>query len=186
MTFLKGKISLASAESKCYILFQLGKKRRKRKPEMSETKDQSQTIDAQQALDSIQKMEKSAYRRATPPSWFGIAIALLTGSLVTLAVADMRQLQVFIILGIGMVISYQSQKSGVSIKTFPVKLLVIALILLVPLYFGMIIIGQLIIPSVGQTLAAVFAGIIFATVVFSLSLVERRIYLSKAASGQSK
>ena len=33
----------------------------------------------------------------------------------------------------------------------------------------------------GQTLAAVFAGIIFATVVFSLSLVECRIYLRKSA-----
>ena len=105
---------------------------------MSETKDQSQTIDAQQALDSIQKMENAAYRRATPPSWFVISIALLTGTLVTLAVADMRQLQVLIILGIGMVITYQSQKSEVSIKAFPMKLLIIALILLVPLYLGMI------------------------------------------------
>lgn len=153
---------------------------------MSESKDKTQTVEAQQALDSIQEMENAAYRQATPPSWFLIAISVLTGSLVTLAVADMRQLQVLIILGIGMVISYQSQKSGVSIKTFPVKILIIALILLLPLYFGMIIIGQLIMPAVGQTLAALFAGIVFSIVVYSLSLIERRMYLRKTASEQSK
>ena len=153
---------------------------------MSESKNQTQTVDAQQALDSIEQMEKAAYRRATPPSWFGLAIALLAGSLVTLAIADMRQLQVLIILGIGLVISYQSQKSDVSMKTFPVKLLVIALILLLPLYFGMIIVGQLVTPEIGQTLAAMFGGIIFATVVYLLSVIERRIYLSKSASKMSK
>ena len=153
---------------------------------MSDTKNQTQTEDAQQALNSIQQMEKAAYHRATPPSWFGITIALLTGSLVTLAVADMRQLQVLIILCIGWVISYQSQKSGVSIKTFPIKTLLITLILLVPLYFAMIIIGQLILPAVGQVLAAMFAGIIFASVVYSLSVVERRIYLHKTPSMKSK
>ena len=153
---------------------------------MSELKDQTQTVDAQQALDSIQQMEKAAYRLATPPSWFGVTLALLTGSLVTFAVADMRQLQVLSILGIGIVIAYQSQKSGVSLNTFPVKLVVIAMILLVPLYFGMIIIGQLMTTALGQTLAAMFAGIIFSTVFYSLSLIERRLHLNKTASEKSK
>ena len=153
---------------------------------MSVLNEQSQTVNAQQSLDSIQEMENAAYRRATPPSWFVISIALLTGGLVTLAVADMREIQVLLILGIGMMISYQSQKTGVSLKTFPVKLMIIAVILLVPLYFGMIIIGQLIIPTVGQTLASTIAGLIFSIVVYSLSLIERRIYLRKTTSVKSK
>ena len=153
---------------------------------MSEHLNQAQTEDAQQALDSIEQMEKAAYRRASPPSWFGIAIAALTGSLVTLAVADMRQFQVLIILGIGLTISYQGQKSGVSIKTYPLKLFVIAIMLLLPLYFGMIILGQLLVPALDQTLAAILAGMIFAVVVYSLSVVERRLYLSKTASEKPK
>lgn len=153
---------------------------------MSESTNQTQTEEAQRALSSIQQMKKAAYRRATPPSWFGIAIAALTGSLVALAVADMRQFQIFIILAIGITISYQSKKSGVSIKTFPLKLLVIAMAILLPLYFGMIIIGQLLVPAIDQTLAAIFAGTVFAIAVYTLSVIERRLYLSKTASEKSK
>jgi hypothetical protein len=159
---------------------------KKRKYTMSPSTEHAQTDEAQQALDLIVEMETAAYRRATPPSWFVVSIALLTGGLVTLAVVDMRHLQVLLILGIGMMISYQSQKMGVSLKTFPMKLMIIAVMLLAPLYFGIIIIGQLFIPTVGLTIASTSAGLIFSIVVYLLSLVERRLYLRKTDSVKSK
>ena len=49
--------------------------------------------DARQALESIQEMAQSARKRAQPPKWFGIVVALLAGSMVALAVADLRKWQ---------------------------------------------------------------------------------------------
>ena len=66
------------------------------------------------------------------------------------------------------------------------KLMIIAVMLLAPLYFGIIIIGQLFIPTVGLTIASTSAGLIFSIVVYLLSLVERRLYLRKTDSVKSK
>ena len=75
---------------------------------MTDKQDHTQSSEAQQALDSIQKMEQAALRRVIPPRWFGATIALLTGSLVTLSAANLREYHVFIILAMALVISYQS------------------------------------------------------------------------------
>ncbi len=152
---------------------------------MTNEKHGAASSEAHKALDTIKQMKRSAMRRATPPRWFGVAIALLMGTLVTLAVADMRQLQVLVILGIGLVIVYQSQKSGVALKTLPIKLVVITLIRLLPMYYGTIVVGQLMTPVLGQTLAAIFGGGVFAIAVYLLSLIERRLHLSKSAAGKS-
>ena len=77
---------------------------------MTNEKHGAASSEAHKALDTIQQMKRAAMRRAIPPRWFGALIALLAGSLVSLAAADLRQYTVFIILLMVFVISYQSQK----------------------------------------------------------------------------
>ncbi len=143
---------------------------------MTNEKHSVDSSEARKALDTIQQMERTAMRRATPPRWFGALIALLAGSLVSLSAADLRQYTVFIILSIVLAISYQRQKTGVSAKTFPVKTAILGLIILVPLFFLLIIAAQLLQESLGHVLASLLCGGIFSVIVYLLSLVERRWY----------
>ena len=143
---------------------------------MTNEKHSAASSEAHKALDTIQQMKRSAMRRATPPRWFGALIALLAGSLVSLSAADLRQYTVFIILLMVFVISYQSQKTGVSAKTFPVKTAVVGLIILVPLFFLLIIAAQLLQEILGHVSASLLCGGIFSVIVYFLSLFERRWY----------
>jgi hypothetical protein len=143
---------------------------------MTNEKHSAASSEAHKALDTIQQMKRAAMRRATPPRWFGALIALLAGSLVSLSAADLRQYTVFIILLMVFVISYQSQKTGVSAKTFPVKTAILGLIILVPLFFLLIIAAQLLQESLGHVSASLLCGGIFSVIVYLLSLVERRWY----------
>ena len=143
---------------------------------MTNEKHSAASSEAHKALDTIKQMKRAAMRRATPPRWFGALIALLAGSLVSLSAADLRQYTVFIILLMVFVISYQSQKTGVSAKTFPVKTAVVGLIILVPLFFLLIIAAQLLQKSLGHVSASLLCGGIFSVIVYLLSLFERRWY----------
>ena len=143
---------------------------------MTNKKHSVDSSEARKALDTIEQMERTAMRIATPPRWFGALIALLAGSLVSLSASDLRQYTVFIILLMVLVISYQRQKTGVSAKTFPVKTAVLGLIILVPLFFLLIIAVQLLQESLGNVLASLLCGGIFSVIVYLLSLVERRWY----------
>jgi hypothetical protein len=143
---------------------------------MTNEKHSAASSEAHKALDTIQQMKRAAMRRATPPRWFGALIALLAGSLVSLSAADLRQYTVFIILLMVFVISYQSQKTGVSAKTFPVKTAVVGLIILVPLFFLLIIAAQLLQEILGHVSASLLCGGIFSVIVYFLSLFERRWY----------
>ena len=143
---------------------------------MTNEKHGAASSEAHKALDTIQQMKRAAMRRATPPRWFGALIALLAGSLVSLSAADLRQYTVFIILLMVFVISYQSQKTGVSAKTFPVKTAVVGLIILVPLFFLLIIAAQLLREILGHVSASLLCGGIFSVIVYFLSLFERRWY----------
>jgi hypothetical protein len=143
---------------------------------MTNEKHSAASSEAHKALDTIQQMKRAAMRRATPPRWFGALIALLAGSLVSLSAADLRQYTVFIILLMVFVISYQSQKTGVSAKTFPAKTAVVGLIILVPLFFLLIIAAQLLQESLGHVSASLLCGGIFSVIVYLLSLFERRWY----------
>ena len=152
------------------------------KQDMTNNNQQSQ---AKEALDTVQQMKRAAYLKAMPPVWFGVTIALLSGLLVTLSALDLRQYHALVILLLGIVISYQVQKVGVAIKKFPAKHIVYALIILLPLFFGLIIIAQLLRSSLGYNEAAILAGALFAAIVYGLSIVERRWYDSKTDSEQN-
>ncbi len=138
--------------------------------------------DAREALDSIQAMEKAALWRAIPPQWFGAVIALLAGALVALSAADHREYHVHIILLISAVLVYQSQKTGVSVREFPIRVAGIAIIVLTPLFFGLIIAAQTFSQAIGTVAAPLAAGLVLAIAVYLLSTFERRWLIARIES----
>ena len=143
---------------------------------MTNEKNSVDSNEARKALDTIETIERKAMRRVAPPHWFEVLIALLAGSLVSLPAADLRQYIVFIILSMVLVISYQRQKTGASANIFPIKTMVIGLIILVPLFFLLIITAQLLQESLGYVSASLLCGGIFSVIVYLLSLFERCWY----------
>lgn len=150
---------------------------------MAEIAEQADDDDAREALDSIQAMGKAALLRAIPPRWFGASMALLAGALVGLSAAGHREYHVYVILLMSAVIVYRSQKTGVSVRQFPTRVAVIAVIVLTPLFFGLIVAAQMSSEAIGSVGAPLAAGIVLAIAVYLLSLFERRWYLARIESG---
>jgi len=139
-------------------------------------KEQIKKSEAKAALDSIEKIKNSSLKRALPPRWYNTVLAVLAGSLVFLAVVNLREYQVLIILLMGIVITYQVQSSGISTKPVPIKYIVMTFIFLVPLYFLLVIAGQYLTPKLGELLGALLAGTLLATFVYLLGMAERKKY----------
>ncbi len=146
---------------------------------MTNKQDRPDPSEAKGALDSIQAMEHAALRRAMPPRWFGAIIALLAGALVALSVADLREYHVYIILFMAVVIVYQTQKKRVSVRQFPSKLGGIALTILLPLFFLLIVVAQAYTDIIGSVWAPLGAGVVLAITLYTISIFERRWYLAK-------
>lgn len=140
---------------------------------------------AQEALNSIQHMKQAAHRRSAPPLLFGAIIAALAGSLVTFAVADTRELQILSIAMIAVVIVSQVRKNKVKAGQSPIRLTVLGLVVLIPLYFVMIVVGQLLSQYLGVLGAGFMAGAIFASVVFILNYFENKWHLNKGKQGEN-
>jgi hypothetical protein len=146
---------------------------------MTNEKDRPKTGEMQDALDSIHEMKRAALWRAIPSHWFGATIALLAGVLVALSVADLREYHVFIIIFMSIVMVYQAQKTGVSARHFPSKLAGIAIGILIPLFFLIIIFAQMYSDILGPVGAPLLAGVVLATSVYVLSIFERRWHLKR-------
>ena len=146
---------------------------------MINEKDRTDPSEVRGALDSIQEMERAALWRAIPPRWFAATVSLLAGALVTLSAADLREYHVFIILLLALVMLYQAQKTGVSVREFPPKLAFIAVIILVPLFFLLVVVAQALRDMFGFAWAPLSAGVVLATTVYILSIFERRWYFTK-------
>jgi hypothetical protein len=149
---------------------------------MTGHKDRNEPGDVQGALDSIQEMKRAALWRAMPPRWFGAIIALLAGALVALSVAGLREYHVYIIILMAFVLLYQSQKTGVSVRQFPSKLTGIALIILIPLFFLLIVVAQTLSDRLGYVWASLSAGVVLAIAVYTLSVFERRRHLTRVGA----
>ena len=149
---------------------------------MTDHKDRNEPVDVQGALDSIQEMKQAALWRAMPPRWFGAIIALLAGALVALSVAGLREYHVYIIILMALVLLYQSKKTGVSVRQLPSKLTGIALIILIPLFFLLIVVAQTLSDKLGYVWASLSAGLVLAIAVYTLSVFERRRHLNRVGA----
>ena len=149
---------------------------------MTDNKDRNEPGNVQGALDSIQEMKRAALWRAMPPRRFGAIIALLAGALVALSVAGLREYHVYIIILIALVLLYQSKKPGVSVRQLPSKLTGIALIILIPLFFLLIVAAQTLSDRLGYVWASLSAGLVLAIAVYTLSVFERRRHLNRVGA----
>lgn len=150
---------------------------------MPDRAQQDAADDAREALDSIQAMEKAALWRAIPPRWFGVSMALFAGALVALSAADHREYHVYVILLMAAAMAYRSQKTGVSLRQVPTKVVGMAVLFLAPLFFGLIVAAQTFSETLGTVGAPLAAGIVLAIAVYSLSLIERHWYLARIGPG---
>ena len=153
---------------------------------MPEISEQDAADDANEALASIQAMEKAALCRAIPSRWFGASIAVLAGALVALSAADRREYHVFVILLLSAVMVYRSRKTGVSVRQFPTRVAGIALFVLTPLFFGLIVAAQKFSEAIGTVGASLAAGIALASAVYLLSMFERRWHITRVGSGNGE
>lgn len=150
---------------------------------MPEIVKQDDVNAAREALDSIQAMEKAALGRAIPPRWFGAGMALFAGALVVLSAAGLREYHVYVILLMSAALVYQSRNTCVSVRQFPIRVAGLALVVLVPLFFGLVIAAQAFSETLGTAWAPLAAGIVLAIAVYSLSIFERRWYIARIGSG---
>ena len=153
---------------------------------MPERAEQHAADDAREALDSIQAMEKAALSRGIPPQWFGASMALLAGALVALSAGDHREYHVYVILLMSAVLVHRSLKTGVSLRQSPTRLVGIAIIVLTPLFFGLIVAAQMSSDAIGTVGAPLAAGIVFAIAVYTLSIFERRWHIARIGSGNGE
>ena len=146
---------------------------------MAENEVRIETSAVRESLDSIEGMERAAVKRVIPPLWFGASIALLAGALVALSVAGLREYQVYIVLLMVFVLVWKAQNTGVSARQFPSKLTAVALSIVIPLFFLLVVGGQALTGFLGSVWAPLSAGGILAMTVFALSLFERRWHLTR-------
>ncbi|MDH5232900.1 MAG: hypothetical protein OEY38_22830 [Gammaproteobacteria bacterium] len=87
---------------------------------MKSKNDQIEVNETRKAFDAIQQARSIGIQRAVPPIWFGLTIALLTGSIFILAGFDVSRIYmapVFILMVI--IVIHQTKKSGVIAKLYP-------------------------------------------------------------------
>ena len=148
------------------------------------SKDESnETAQAREALDSIKSMERKALWHAIPPRWFGVALSVLAGAMVALSVADLRSYHVIVIVMMTAVLAYQSQTAGVSIRRVPPKMAGLALGILVPMFFLLIVAAQMFGDALGSVGAPLLAGLILAAIVYALSVHERMGLIAQIDAG---
>lgn len=148
------------------------------------SKDESnETAQAREALDSIKSMERKALWHAIPPRWFGVALSVLAGTMVALSVADLRSYHIIVIVMMTAVLVYQSQTTGVSLKSVPPKMLGLALIILVPMFFLLIVATQMFGDTLGPVGAPLLAGLVLAVSVYALSVHERMGLIARIDAG---
>lgn len=141
---------------------------------MKNDKEQIGRSEAIDALNLIETMRGASLKRALSPRWYSATLAILAGTVVFLAAANLREYQVLVILMIGLVIIYQVQKSGVATKAVPIKHVIVTIVLLLPLYFLLVFTGQYLMPVLGELLAPLLAGALLAIFVYILSMIERQ------------
>ena len=109
-------------------------------------------------------------------------MALSAGALVALSAAEHREHHVYIILLMSVVLAHRSWKAGVSARQFPFRVVGIAFIVLIPLFFGLIVAAQMLAEAIGTVGAPLAAGIVFASAVYSVSIMERHWYIARIRS----
>ncbi len=149
--------------------------------------DQTGANEAQVVLDSIQEMENASLRRAVPPHWLGITVAVLTGVLFALAgmgIARIIMAPIFLLMIL--IIVYQTYKSGVLARPSPSYLLLIgALVATIAVCVPILLLVQRFRDTLGAWVPLSFA-IAIAIAGYFAFLLERRMYFKRIGAEKIK
>ena len=142
--------------------------------------------EARDALDSVETLQRSGFRRAVKPRWFGLGLSLLVGiGFALYSLEDPGNLPgLLICLGVVLFISLGRTQTGVSGNTFPgtargVLAMIVLIIFLLALFFGGIYVRR----AYELAWVPVVTGLVASLTLFLISEGERRYYLTRAANG---
>ena len=147
---------------------------------MTEKEDQIGPDEAREALETIEETEKAGLRRAIPPRWFGVAIALTVGALIAAAAAGLSTYVGLLVIALAGIMEFQRRKAGASLKAFPsnaagilafIGLLAFSLLLLIGL--------KVLTERFDIAWAPLAGGAFLATVIYILSVLNRRQLLAR-------
>jgi len=142
--------------------------------------DKINTDDATKALNTIMQMERTSLQQSMPPIWFGVLMALAMGILIFTIAAGLRDYYVFPIIAIPLILAIRSKKTQVSPKTISLGVTgKTALFSLIVTFLALIAGGRFFMEVYKLTWSPIVAGIIAATLVYLLSVGERRDHLKK-------
>lgn len=144
---------------------------------MTNTENTTDTDTAKDALNTIQEASKAGIRAAMPPRWFGLAISLVTGSMVAATAAGETELIAISLAGLAIVSAMRKRTAVAEPRILPNSFVgVIAMVGLLLSALGLIAGGRVLMETQGMSWAPITSGAIFALVVYFLSLSERRDY----------
>lgn len=154
---------------------------------MTEELDRMGPDEAQKALDAIKEAERAGLSRAIPPRWFGFTIALITGALVAAAAAGTTELIAVFLAALVGAMEALRRKMGALQKSIPTKATsILALIGLVAFALAIIAGARVLMELYDITWAPLAGGAIMATIVYILSLLERREYITQIDAAQDQ
>jgi hypothetical protein len=139
-----------------------------------------QAKEAKQALKVVQQAKSAGLNQAMPTHWFRAAIALTTGSMVTVSAWGKTELIAVSLAVLAGVLAAQKRKQGAVLRAGPNGAKgIIALIGLAVFAMALIAGAKVLNQAHGYGWAPVAGGALMANVVYLISLSERREYAAK-------
>jgi hypothetical protein len=136
--------------------------------------------EAKQALKVVQQAESASLNQAMPTRWFGAAIALTIGSIVTVSASGKTELIAVSFAVLAGVLAAQKHKQGAVLKSGPNGAKgIIALIGLAVVAMALIAGAKILNQAHGYGWAPVASGALMAILIYLISLSERREYAAK-------
>ena len=136
--------------------------------------------EAKQALKAVQQAEGAGLDQAMPTRWFGAAIALTVGSMMTASAWGKTELIGVSLAVLAGVLAAQKSKQGAVLRAGPNGVKgIIALIVLAVFAMALIAGARVLNQAHGYGWAPVAGGALMAIVVYLISLSERRDYAAR-------
>jgi len=154
---------------------------------MTDSENKIDVDETREVLASVEKAESYGLSHTLPPRWFGVAIALINGGLVAVAAAGKTTLVALLIAALAGVIASRQR----NMKAYPTQgpknaVGVLAAIGLIAFGIALIFGAKLLVEIYAFTFAPLASGAVMATVIYLLSISERREYLRKIKTGSAE
>lgn len=154
---------------------------------MADRKTEIDPDAAREALDTVQQAENAGLSRVIPPRWFGLAIALISGSIVASAAAGLSEMTAVSVAAIAVAIAIRQRRSAARTKALPGNARgIVALIGLTVFAISLIAGGRVLVQAYALSWAPLVSGGVVAIGVYYLSRKERRAYSDLTGRAQGE